>query len=76
MTKAFVLMTTEIGRSDQVYTALKQIEGVREVNVVAGTYDILCVVEASDAREIGRIVMGPIQRLDGVMSTMTLVAVR
>lgn len=76
MIKAYVLLTTEIGKGDDVFEALSRIDGVREVNAVAGTYDIVCVLEAADAREIGRIVMGPIQRVDGVMSTITLVAIR
>jgi DNA-binding Lrp family transcriptional regulator len=75
MTKAFVLITTEIGKGDQVYEALKQTEGVREVNIVAGTYDIVAVLEAEETRDIGRIVMGPIQKMDGVMSTVTLMAI-
>ena len=75
MTKAFVLITTEIGKGDQVYEALKQLEGVRDVNIVAGTYDIVAVLEAQDTRDIGRIVMGPVQKMDGVMSTVTLMAI-
>jgi DNA-binding Lrp family transcriptional regulator len=76
MTKAFVLITTEIGRGDDVYATLEKMEGVREVNIVAGTYDIVVVVESESARDIGRIVMDRIQRIDGVMSTVTLMAIR
>lgn len=76
MAKAYVLITTEIGKGDDVYETLSQTDGVSAVNVVAGTYDIVAVLEASDPREIGRIVMGPIQRIDGVMSTVTLMAIR
>lgn len=74
MTKAFVLITTEIGKGDQVYEALKQLDGVQDVNIVAGTYDIVAVLNAQDARDVGRIVMGPIQKMPGVMSTVTLMA--
>jgi DNA-binding Lrp family transcriptional regulator len=76
MTKAYVLITTEIGRSDDVHAVLAEMDGVREVNIVAGTYDIVAVVEAESARDIGRIVMDRIQRIDGVMSTVTLMAIR
>ncbi|MBX6343091.1 MAG: Lrp/AsnC ligand binding domain-containing protein [Thermomicrobiaceae bacterium] len=76
MTKAYVLITAEIGKGDDVYEALQRTEGVRDVNIVAGTYDLVAVLEASDPREIGRIVMGPIQQIDGVMSTVTLMAIR
>jgi DNA-binding Lrp family transcriptional regulator len=76
MTKAYVLITTEIGRSDDVCELLNTFDGVREVNVVAGTYDVVAIVEASATHDIGRIVMDRIQRIDGVMSTVTLIAIR
>lgn len=76
MTKAYVLITTEIGRGDDVYKTLGEFEDVKEVNIVAGTYDIVAVVESQSARDIGRIVMDRIQRIDGVMSTVTLMAIR
>jgi DNA-binding Lrp family transcriptional regulator len=72
MTKAYVLITTEIGKGDQVHDSLKQVEGVQDVSIVAGTYDIVAVLQAPDARDVGRIVMGPIQKMPGVMSTVTL----
>jgi uncharacterized protein with GYD domain len=76
MTKAYVLITTEIGKGDDVYDALRKESGVTDVNIVAGTYDIVAVIEAADTRDIGRMVMGQIQRMDGVMSTVTLMAIR
>jgi DNA-binding Lrp family transcriptional regulator len=75
VTKAFVLITTEIGKVDQVHDELKRIEGVSDVNIVAGTYDIVAVLEAEETRDIGRIVMGPIQKMPGVMSTVTLMVI-
>lgn len=76
MTRAYVLITTEIGRGDDVYTTLGEMEDVREVNIVAGTYDIVAIVESQSARDIGRIVMDRLQRIDGVMSTVTLMSIR
>lgn len=76
MTRAYVLITTEIGRGDDVYQTLEEMNGVREVSIVAGTYDIVAVVESQSARDIGRIVMDRVQRIDGVMSTVTLMAIR
>lgn len=75
MTKAYVLITTEIGKGDQVYEALRQLEGVTDVNIVAGTYDIVAVLQMPETRDIGRIVMGPVQKMPGVMSTVTLMAI-
>jgi DNA-binding Lrp family transcriptional regulator len=76
MTRAYVLITTEIGRGDDVYKSLGEMEDIREVNIVAGTFDIVAIVESQSARDIGRIVMDRLQRIDGVMSTVTLMAIR
>lgn len=76
MTKAYVLITTEIGKGDDVYERLTRTDGITAVNIVAGTYDLVAVLEAPGTREIGQMVMGQIQRLDGVMSTVTLMAIR
>jgi DNA-binding Lrp family transcriptional regulator len=76
MTKAYVLIVTEIKRGDEVAESLKEIDGIREVSVVAGTYDVVAVIEAGSAHDVGRVVMDQIQRIDGVMSTVTLMAIR
>ncbi|HET9015157.1 MAG TPA: Lrp/AsnC ligand binding domain-containing protein [Thermomicrobiaceae bacterium] len=75
MTRAYVLMTVEIGRAGDVYEALSHFEGVSEVSVVAGTYDLVAVITAENARAIGALVMDRIQRVDGVMGTVTLIAI-
>lgn len=76
--KAYVLMTARVGTSPGIQETLRDwgpAGGIMEVDAVAGTYDVVAVVEASDPKSIGDIVMGRIQALDGVMSTVTLLAI-
>ena len=76
--KAYVLMAAEVGTSPTIQDELRGwgLEGgILDVDAVAGTYDVVAVIEATDAREVGEIVMKRIQRLDGVLSTVTLFAI-
>jgi uncharacterized protein with GYD domain len=76
--KAYVLMTAKVGSSPAIQEELRSwgIDGgIVEVDAVAGTYDVVAVIEAPDPRAIGDIVMGKIQGLDGVLSTATLLAI-
>lgn len=76
--KAYVLMTAKVGASPEIQDELRSWGtegGILEVDAVAGSYDVVAVVEAADPREIGEIVMGKIQHLDGVLTTVTLFSI-
>lgn len=72
--RAYVLITIEAGRGTDVQNALRD-AGVDQVDQVAGTYDVVAVLEAEDPKRIGEMVIGKIQRTDGVVSTVTLLAI-
>jgi uncharacterized protein with GYD domain len=72
--RAYVLITIEAGRGTDVQEALL-VAGVSQVDQVAGTYDVVAVLEADDPKRIGELVIGKIQRTDGVVSTVTLLAI-
>ncbi|MCC6674990.1 MAG: Lrp/AsnC ligand binding domain-containing protein [Thermomicrobiales bacterium] len=76
--KAYVLMTTGIGASPKIQEELRSWGaegGIQQVDAVAGNYDVVAVVEAAGPKEIGDIVMGKIQHLDGVLTTVTLFSI-
>lgn len=72
--KAYVLITAEVGKSPAIQEQLRS-AGIGQVDAVAGTYDLVAVIEADDPKRIGEIVMGTIQRTEGVLSTVTLLAI-
>jgi uncharacterized protein with GYD domain len=72
--RAYVLITIEAGRGTDVQEALLA-AGVDQVDQVAGTYDVVAVIEGDDPKRIGELVIGKIQRTDGVVSTVTLLAI-
>lgn len=72
--RAYVLITIEAGRGTDVQDALRD-AGIAQVDQVAGTYDVVAVIEADDPKRIGELVIGKIQRTDGVVSTVTLLTI-
>lgn len=72
--RAYVLITIEAGRGTDVQNALRA-AGIQQVDQVAGTYDVVAVIEDSDPKRIGELVIGTIQRTDGVVSTVTLLTI-
>ena len=72
--RAYVLITIEAGKGPEVQQALRN-AGVAQVDQVAGTYDVVAVLEGDDPKRIGELVIGTIQRTDGVVNTVTLLAI-
>jgi len=72
--RAYVLITIEAGKGPMVQQALHE-AGVEQVDQVAGTYDVVAVLEGDDPKRIGELVIGKIQRTDGVVNTVTLLAI-
>jgi len=74
MPMAFLLINTELA-SPEVREELKKIEGVEEVYVVYGIYDIVAKVRANTMDELKEIVTWRVRRLDKVRSTLTMIAI-
>ena len=72
--KAYVLIETEVGKTSEVVTTLKQTEGVKTADAVTGPYDVIAVVEGERLDEIGNIVTEKIQRVPGVSRIITCLA--
>lgn len=72
--RAYVLITIEAGRGTDVQNALRE-AGIEQVDQVAGTYDVVAVIESEDPKRIGELVISKIQRTEGVVSTVTLLAI-
>ena len=72
--KAYVLITAEVGTSPRIQQELRA-AGIPQVDSVAGTYDLVAVLESDDPRAIGDMVMGTIQKTNGVLSTVTLMTI-
>ncbi|MFQ6085069.1 MAG: Lrp/AsnC family transcriptional regulator [Candidatus Bathyarchaeia archaeon] len=73
MTKAFVLINSEIASEEDVLRELKKIKEVEEAHIVYGVYDIIARVSAKDMEDLRSAVTNRIRRIDKVRSTLTMV---
>ena len=73
--KAFVLIETAVGKNKDVVATLKQLEGVKSVDIVTGPYDIIAIVERETLNDIGDLVTGKIHPITGISRTVTCLAI-
>ncbi|AFK22000.1 Lrp/AsnC family transcriptional regulator [Pyrococcus sp. ST04] len=58
----------------EVAEQIAKIPGVYEVHIIAGEWDLLLKVRASNAEEIGKIVIDRLREIKGVGQTVTMVS--
>ena len=73
--KAFVLIETAVGRTKEVAISLRQLKGVKSVDLVTGPYDIIAIIEAETLNDIGDIVTERIHPTTGISRTVTCLAI-
>jgi DNA-binding Lrp family transcriptional regulator len=73
MPRAFVLFNVESGSEDKVLAELKKIEGIQEVYVSYGVYDIIAKLKADAMEQLKDIVTYKMRTIKNVRSTLTLI---
>lgn len=71
MVHAYVLVQTEVGRSNKVAEAISTIQGVVTINEVTGPYDVIVRIAADDMQTLGGFVVDRIQSVEGITRTLT-----
>jgi nitrate reductase NapAB chaperone NapD len=66
--RIFILIETESGRSQEVYAALKQLQGIT-VELVTQPYDIIVIADAKTNEDGGRL-SRKIEPISGVIRTV------
>ncbi|MBD3407176.1 MAG: Lrp/AsnC family transcriptional regulator [Candidatus Lokiarchaeota archaeon] len=73
MAVAIVLIQVKGGKAKSVYEAIKKINGVKEVHVVTGPYDVIAYIDLPDRSEYRGIVF-EIHEISGVAKTETCIS--
>lgn len=68
---AYVLIQTDVGRAADVARQIADIEGVVSAEDVTGPYDVIVRAESRSVNALGRMVVGQIQRIEGITRTVT-----
>ena len=76
MVTAYILIQTDVGKAGQVAKAMVDVPEVRSADGVTGPYDVIARVEASNIDNLGKLVAGRIQAVEGITRTLTCPVVR
>jgi DNA-binding Lrp family transcriptional regulator len=68
---AFVLIQTEVGKAAEVAGEVRAIGGVVGAANVTGPYDVIAEAESPTMDELGRLVVGRMQMIEGITHTVT-----
>ena len=69
--QAYILVQTEVGKSDEVAQAIYAISGVMNAEHVTGPYDVIVRAEAKSIDDLAKIVLTNIQKVSGITRTLT-----
>jgi DNA-binding Lrp family transcriptional regulator len=69
--KAYILIETAVGKTQEVANALRSRPGVKSVDSVTGPYDVIAVVEAADLNAVGLLVTSRMHNINGIVRTVT-----
>ena len=75
MAEAYILINCEIGSEEDVITALKVIDGIKEVHGTFGAYDILAKIESDQVEDLRETITWKIRKIDKIRSIFTLMGI-
>ena len=72
MAKAIILITSDPGKDRDVATKVKEIEGVENVYLAAGRFDVVAEVHAPDDASILAMTYDNVRIISGIRKTHTM----
>jgi nitrate reductase NapAB chaperone NapD len=70
---AGVLIKTDPRKTKHAYEEIKSLEGVANITAVFGRFDLVVMIRALDADAASKL-LSTIRKVDGILSTETLIA--
>lgn len=71
MPGALILITAEVGAMENVHERVKDLDGVKDSEMLTGTYDVMAIAKAEKMSEITNTLVEDIRSIDGVKETVT-----
>ena len=75
MAEAYILINCEIGSEEEVISALKNIDSIKEVHGTFCAYDILAKIESPQIEDLRETITWKIRKIDKIRSTLTLMGI-
>lgn len=73
MVRAFIMVKTDAGKSEDLLAATGDIDGIVEAHIVAGQYDLIVEAEAEEVYDVMHSVATSLRALEGVADTRTYI---
>lgn len=74
-TRAYILIETSVGKTNEVARELRSNESMISVDTVTGPFDIIAVVEADSLPSIGELISEGMHKVPGIVKTVTCLSV-
>jgi DNA-binding Lrp family transcriptional regulator len=74
MVIAYVMVKANTGEADRLRSAIADLDGVKEVFIVAGDVDLIAKVEVNSPAAVKEVAATAVQGIRGVESTQTYIA--
>jgi len=72
MVKAIILITSDPGKDREVAGKIKEIQGVMNVYLAAGRYDVVAEVQAADDASMLSLTYDNVRIISGIRNTHTM----
>lgn len=69
--RAYILVQTNSGKASEVASAIRSLAGISAAHYVTGPYDVIVEAECESVDELGQLVVGRVQAIDGITRTVT-----
>ena len=73
MVRAFIMVKTAAGKSEDLLASIRETEGVDEAHIVAGQYDIIVEAVSDEVYDLMHSVATEVRGSDGVSDTKTYI---
>ena len=75
MPRAYVLINVSSGLESQVLDNMQKIQGIEEVFVSYGVYDLVAKIKADSIEKLKELITHHLRKIENVRSTLTLILV-
>lgn len=75
MKNAFVLINCDLGKEEDILTALRSMSQIKEAHGTWGAYDIVAEVNSDNAESLRETITWKIRKIPSIRATLTLTAI-
>jgi DNA-binding Lrp family transcriptional regulator len=70
--QVFVLITTDVGKEQEVFKEINELSDVKEASLLYGMYDIIALLETNSTEKLKNTISWKIRQIPNVKSTISL----